>query len=104
MAKGPVKVEVSVGAHKLDGEVEFVENAIDVPTGTITVKASVPNPDEHLWPGAYVTVSVILDPGEPAVAVPAAAVQLGQQGPYVFVVKDGKTVAASPGRRGAHRG
>jgi multidrug efflux system membrane fusion protein len=55
------------------------------------VKARVPNETEVLWPGAYVTVTVILDGGEPQVAVPGAAVQLGQDGPYVFVVKDGKS-------------
>jgi membrane fusion protein, multidrug efflux system len=92
MAKGPVKVQVTVGRYTLDGEVEFVENEIDAATGTITVKARVPNPEERLWPGAYVTVVVILDSGEPTVAVPANAVQLGQQGPYVFVVKDGNSV------------
>jgi multidrug efflux system membrane fusion protein len=91
MAKGPVKVEVHVGPHTLAGTVSFVENSIDMATGTITVKADVPNPDEILWPNAYVTVDVILDSGEPAVALPSNAVQIGQQGPYVFVVKDGRT-------------
>lgn len=89
MAKGPVKVEVTVGSHVLPGVVDFVENTIDAATGTVIVKAKVDNPDEHLWPGAYVTVVVVLGGGEPLVAVPGAAIQLGQSGPYVFVVKDG---------------
>jgi multidrug efflux system membrane fusion protein len=96
MAKGPVKVEVKVGEHTLAGEVDFVENAIDVATGTITVKARVPNAEERLWPGAYITVSVILESGEPAIAIPSTAVQLGQDGPFVFVVKDGKAAELRP--------
>src|SRR3954453_22747423 len=64
MAKGPVKVEVAIAGQKLAGEVSFVENSIDVATGTITVKAKVPNDRELLWPGAYVTVAVVLDGGE----------------------------------------
>jgi multidrug efflux system membrane fusion protein len=91
MARGPVRVDVTVGTHTLSGKVTFIENAIDVATGTITVKAEVPNAEERLWPGAFVTASVVLDSGEPTVAVPSAAVQLGQEGAFVFVVKDGKT-------------
>lgn len=91
MAKGAVRVDVTSGKDTLSGHVAFIENSIDVATGTVTVKAAVPNPDEILWPGAFVTTTVYFDDGEPTIAVPGAAVQLGQDGPYVFVVRDGKS-------------
>jgi len=91
MAKGPVRVDVVNGEHTLTGSIAFVENTIDTTTGTVTVKANIPNAQEFLWPGAFVTVQVVLAGTGPAVIVPADAVQLGQDGPYVFVIKDGKT-------------
>jgi membrane fusion protein, multidrug efflux system len=91
MAKGPVRVDVTEGEDTLSGKVAFIENAIDVATGTVTVKAEVANEAEILWPGAFVTVTLFFDAGEPSVAIPGAAVQLGQDGAYVFVVRDGKS-------------
>lgn len=90
MAQGPVEVRATNGRHTLSGTIAFVENAIDTTTGTVTVKASIPNADEHLWPGAFVQVEVVLRGPGPAVVVPSAAVLLGQEGPFVFVIKDGK--------------
>ncbi len=92
MAEGPVRVDVTAGEDTLSGKVAFIENAIDVATGTVTVKAEVANEAEILWPGAFVTVTLFFDNGEPSVAIPGAAVQLGQDGAYVFVVRDGKSV------------
>jgi multidrug efflux system membrane fusion protein len=92
MAHGPVRVDVSAGEDTLEGKVAFIENAIDVATGTVTVKAEIANEAEILWPGAFVTVTLFFDAGEPSVAIPGAAVQLGQDGAYVFVVRDGKSV------------
>lgn len=91
MAKGPVRVDAITGKDRLTGKIAFVENAIDPATGTIMVKADIPNPHEVLWGGAFVTVQVILPGSVPQVVIPDAAVQLGQKGSYVFVVKDGKT-------------
>jgi multidrug efflux system membrane fusion protein len=74
------------------GRIEFVDNAVDQNTGTIKIKGTFPNTDRRLWPGQFVNVVVTLttDPG--AVVVPSVAVQDGQQGPYVFTVKDDQTV------------
>jgi multidrug efflux system membrane fusion protein len=69
--------------------VEFVDNAVDLATGTILLKARLPNEDEAFWPGQVVEVVVELAPPTPRVVVPAGAVQQGQQGDYAFVVKDG---------------
>lgn len=95
MARGPVKIEVASGSHKLSGTVDFIENTIDTTTGTVAVNANVPNAEELLWPGAFVTVKVILDSTSPSVVVSSNAVQLGQSGSYVFVVED-KTAKMRP--------
>ena len=67
----------------------FIENTVDPNTGTVTAKARIANANEGLWPGQFVKVEVILGIEPEAISVPAAAVQLGPQGAYVFVVKDG---------------
>jgi multidrug efflux system membrane fusion protein len=86
MAKGPVEAEVSFGKATLKGTVAFIENTIDDTTGTITVTANVPNQDEVIWPGAFVNVRLILPGPGPMVTVPSEAVQLGQNGSYLFAI------------------
>ena len=78
------------------GRVNFVDNAVDVTTGTIKVKGTFPNEDLRLWPGQFVNVVVTLSQEPNAVVVPAPAVQVGQQGQYVFVVKTDQTVELRP--------
>ncbi|HWF86434.1 MAG TPA: efflux RND transporter periplasmic adaptor subunit [Vicinamibacterales bacterium] len=74
------------------GIISFIDNTVDPTTGTIKIKGTFPNQDHRLWPGQFVNVVVRLTTQADAVVVPAAAVQTGQQGSYVFVVKDDKTV------------
>jgi RND family efflux transporter MFP subunit len=71
------------------GQVAMIENTIDPTTGLVMARAAMPNSDDLLWPGTLVTVQVTLRT-EPSVAVPSEAVQLSQNGSFVFVVKDGK--------------
>jgi multidrug efflux system membrane fusion protein len=74
-----------------DGELTFVSNTVDAATGTIMLKATFPNDDRALWPGAYVHVVLHLSM-EPAVLVaPASAISIGQNGEQIFVVKDDGT-------------
>lgn len=73
-------------ARMLDGRLTFVDNAVDAATNTIQLKATVANADEALWPGQFVPVTLNLGDEADRVVAPAAAVQTGQQGPYVFVV------------------
>jgi multidrug efflux system membrane fusion protein len=80
------------------GELTFINNTVDVATGTIQLKGTFPNQDAALWPGQFVDVAVRLTEQTDAVVVPAAAVQTGQQGTYVFVVKPDLTVEARPVR------
>jgi membrane fusion protein, multidrug efflux system len=74
------------------GLINFIDNAVDPSTGQIKVKGTFPNTDRHLWPGQYVNVNVTLSTEPNAIVVPSLAVQTGQQGSYVFVVKPDQTV------------
>jgi len=74
------------------GQITFVDNNVDPTTGTIKVKAEIPNADRRLWPGQFVNVVVTLTADRHALVVPSAAVQNGPPGSYVFVVKQDQTV------------
>jgi multidrug efflux system membrane fusion protein len=78
------------------GRIAFVDNQVDQTTGTIRLKGTFPNEDRRLWPGQFLNVIVTLTSDPNAIVVPTAAVQAGQQGPYVFIVKDDKTVDMRP--------
>jgi RND family efflux transporter MFP subunit len=69
------------------GTIAMIENAVDPTTGMATVRANMPNEDELLWPGTLVSAQITLRMDD-AVVVPTAAVQVSQQGNFVFVVKD----------------
>jgi multidrug efflux system membrane fusion protein len=74
-----------------EGRIAFVDNQVDPTTGTIRVKGSFANVDRRLWPGQFVNVVVTLTTDPSALVVPTTAVQAGQQGQYVFVVKPDQT-------------
>jgi len=92
MAIEKVKVQAVIGkdaANPSDGVLTFVDNAVDTTTGTIRLKAAFDNRDRLLWPGQFVTVQLTLTTIRNAVVVPSQAVQTGQQGQFVFVIKEG---------------
>jgi multidrug efflux system membrane fusion protein len=94
MTQGMIRVEAqppSDAAHPSEGHITFVDNAVDQTTGTIKIKGSFENADHSLWPGQYVNVVVTLTIDRDALVVPTAAVQAGQQGNYVFVIKPDQT-------------
>jgi membrane fusion protein, multidrug efflux system len=72
-------------ARRASGQVTMIENSVDAPTGTVPVRATMPNTDELLWPGTLVTVQLTFREEE-AVTVPSTAVQMSQTGSYVFLV------------------
>ncbi len=78
------------------GRIAFIDNAVDQNTGTIRIKGTFPNEDRRLWPGQYVNVVVTLTTDPDAIVVPSTAVQAGQQGPFVFVVKPDQSVEMRP--------
>jgi multidrug efflux system membrane fusion protein len=79
-------------AEPASGVLSFVDNAVDMTTDTIKLKATFDNPERRLWPGQFARVSLRLAVLPHATVVPAQAVQTGQDGQYVFVVKDDSTV------------
>jgi multidrug efflux system membrane fusion protein len=78
------------------GRLTFVNNAVDPATGTVLLKAEFANEDKRLWPGEFVQVKVILTTRTGALVVPAAAVQSGQRGDYVLVIKADETAEMRP--------
>ena len=71
--------------RRASGQVTMIENSVDAPTGTVPVRATMPNTDELLWPGTLVTVQLTFREEE-AVTVPSTVVQMSQTGSYVFVI------------------
>jgi len=97
-----VAVPQDADAQPASGKLAFVDNAVDMTTDTIKLKATFENPDRRLWPGQFARVTLRLDTLPHAVVVPSQAVQTGQDGQYVFVVKDDSTVEQRtivPGQR-----
>jgi membrane fusion protein, multidrug efflux system len=78
------------------GELVFIDSNIDPTTGTIKLKASFPNRDRRLTPGQFVNVTLTLTEEPDAIVVPAPAIQTGQNGVFVYVIKSDKTVEARP--------
>jgi multidrug efflux system membrane fusion protein len=75
-------------SRRATGQVTMIENTVDAATGTVAVRATMPNTDEILWPGTLVSVRLTFRQEE-AVTVPPTAVQVSQTGSFVFVVKNG---------------
>ena len=95
MKNGGMPVEVSVPNDRnqsFRGTVRFIDNAVDTATGTILLKAEIPNPDEKLTPGQFLNLSLILETLKEAVTVPSEAVQQGAEGNYVYIAKEDGTV------------
>jgi membrane fusion protein, multidrug efflux system len=82
------------------GVVSMIENTVDPTTGMATIRATMPNTDERLWPGTLVNTELTLR-SEEAVVVPSTAVQVSQNGSFVFAVENGvaKVVHVTPGRQ-----
>lgn len=78
------------------GELTFVDNAVDATTGTIKLKGTFGNSDHQLWPGQFVRVVLRLATKPNALVVPNQAVQTGQDGSFVYVVKQDRTVESRP--------
>ena len=90
------RAQGSIAAESHDGVLTFVDNAVDPLTGTIRLKGTFANQDQALWPGQFVDVQLTLGEQQGAVVAPAEAVQRGQNGEYVFVVKSDNTVESRP--------
>jgi multidrug efflux system membrane fusion protein len=100
MSAGHIVVEAvpsaSGGQQPVSGTLDFINNTVDRQTGTIQLKANFQNDEGSLWPGQFVDVNLTLTTEKNAIVVPSQAVQTGQQGEYVFVVKSDLTVDLRP--------
>ncbi len=83
------------------GTLITVDNQIDTATGTIKLKAQLPNPDGLLFPNQFVNVRMVVETQKNATVIPMAAIQRGAQGTIVYVVKEDKTVSLRPVKMGA---
>jgi len=95
------KLEVGAFISKEDvkseeGVLTFVDNTVDMTTGTIKLKGTFVNEKKRLWPGQFVNVVLTLTTQPNAVVVPSQAIQTGQSGQYVFVIKNDLTVESRP--------
>ncbi len=78
--------------HRSIGHLTFIDNLVDNTTGTIKLKAEFPNTDRSLWPGQFVNVVMTLRTLQGVTVIPSEAIQSGQQGQFVFVLKPDQTV------------
>ena len=103
LRSGPLAVTALIPGDSraaVQGRVSFLDNTVDTGTGTILLKGTFANRDGRLWPGQFVNIVLTLDREPDRVVVPSQAVQTGQQGDYVFVVRADRTVAVRPVKTG----
>jgi multidrug efflux system membrane fusion protein len=98
-AEAPLRVEAIIPNEEqrpAQGVLTFVDNAVDTATGTVKLKATFDNLDSRLWPGLFVNTVLKLTSRPNAIVVPSQAVQTGQSGQYVFVIKPDLTAESRP--------
>jgi multidrug efflux system membrane fusion protein len=106
-ALGTLKVLVRLPGDQDDGhpgELTFIDTQVQDQSGTVKLRATLPNADRHFWPGQFVNVRLILSVEKDAVLVPVTAQQLGQDGSYVYVVKNNSTAELRPVTLGQRQG
>lgn len=99
MAQGRLAVTAAPQDGSLEpetGVLTFVDNSVDATTGTIKLKGTFANRNRKLWPGAYVRVTLRLATQSGVLVVPLQAVQPGQEGSFVYLVKADRTVESRP--------
>lgn len=92
----PVRAAIPNDEKPAVGKLSFIDNTVDQATGTIKLKGEFVNNDRRLWPGQFVNVTLTLNTQPNAIVVPSQAIQNGQQGQFVFVIKPDMTVEARP--------
>jgi multidrug efflux system membrane fusion protein len=106
-ARGALKVEVRL-PDELDkplvGQLTFLDNAVQSSSGTVLLRATVPNGGHRLWPGRFVNVRLVLATVPGAVLVPANTPQDSAKGPFVYVVKEDSTAEPRPVKLGQRQG
>jgi multidrug efflux system membrane fusion protein len=83
-------------ANSAVGRLTFIDNGVDTTTGAFKLKGTFQNRDRRLWPGEFVDVALELTMQNKVVVVPTKAIQTGQQGEYVYVVRNDSTAESRP--------
>jgi multidrug efflux system membrane fusion protein len=99
MSGGKIKVQAFITKgedNPEEGTLTFVDNSVDLATGTIKLKATFANKARRLWPGQFVDAVMTLTTQPDAIVVASSAIQTGQNGQYVFIIKDDLTVESRP--------
>ncbi len=102
--KALIWLPTDTGNEARTGIVEFLDNTVQNGTGTVNLRATIPNGDRHFWPGQFVNVRLVLGTDEGAVLIPSEATQISQRGPFVFVVKSDDTAELRPVVLGQRQG
>lgn len=107
MQRGSLTAEVRLpdaASDPVTGQLTFVDNAVQNETGQVTLRATLPNPDQRFWPGRFVNVRLVLSTVQGAVLVPVSAPQMSANGSYVYVVKPDSTAEQRPVSLGQRQG
>ena len=92
------------GEERRAGELTFLDTAVQPGAGRVKLRATLPNADRHFWAGQFVNVRLVLEVKKGAVLVPSQSIQIGQAGPFVYVVDDKSTAALRPVKQGQRQG
>lgn len=107
MAHGTLRAEVHLPDEPdkpRSGELTFLDNSVQEGTGTVKLRATVPNGDRRFWPGRFAKIRLVLGVRQGAALVPAAAPQTSAKGPFVYVVKEDSTAELRPVTLGQRQG
>lgn len=107
MAQGTLRAEVRLPDEpnsSVVGELTFLDNTVQNTTGTVNLRATIPNRDRKFWPGRFVNIRLVLSTVRNAVLVPAAAPQMSAKGQFVYVVSDDLTAELRPVTTGQRQG
>lgn len=107
MRAGTLKAEVRLpdtADEPVTGQLTFLDNAVQDATGTVNLRATVPNAGHRFWPGRFVNVRLVLSTIHQAVLIPATAPQTSAKGSFVYVVKQDSTAEQRPISLGQRQG
>jgi membrane fusion protein, multidrug efflux system len=107
MGHGTLKAEVRLPDalnNPRNGELTFLDNAVQNETGTVKLRATIPNSDHFFWPGRFVKIRLVLSVQQNAVLIPSAAPQMSAKGTFVYVIKADSTAELRPISLGQRQG
>jgi multidrug efflux system membrane fusion protein len=99
MAAGPLKVDADIPESKGKpeaGTLSFLDNKVNTQTGTVLLKGTFANKERLLWPGQFVMATLTLTTRSDSIVIPSMAIQVGQDGQFVYVVKPDMSVESRP--------